>query len=226
MNATIKDHSAERQKTLSEYESKRILEQAGIPIAKQGLARDRPEALATAGHIGYPVVMKGCGDTLTHKTEMGLVKTGIKDKAEAAAAYDALTSKGIEMDGVLVMEMLLGTREFVIGLTRDPQFGPCVMFGLGGVFTEAINDVSFRVAPLSLFDARDMINDIKAQKLLGAFRGQPAVDIKSLGDMLIRVGRLGIENPQIAEIDINPVIIQDDRIVAADALVVMSSVSP
>jgi len=114
-----------------------------------------------------------------------------------------------------------GSREFVIGLTRDASFGPCVMFGLGGIFTEALKDVTFRVAPLTREDALDMIDEIKTQKLLGEFRGGPAVDRNALAKALVGVGELGVKHDAIAEIDINPLIICGDKPVAVDALVVL-----
>jgi len=222
MKEILEKAIARKQKTLSEYESKQILEKASIAIARQGLAQTKKEAEELAEKIGYPLVLKGCSDTLTHKTEMGMVKLNVKDASELSFAYDELTSEDIEMDGVLVMEMISGDREFVIGLIRDPQFGPCVMFGLGGIFTEALEDVSFRVAPLEMFDAEDMISEIKAQKLLENFRGKPAVDRKALKDILVRVGQLGVENDEIAEIDINPIVICGEKPVAVDALIVLN----
>jgi len=114
-------------------------------------------------------------------------------------------------------------REFVVGLTRDPQFGPCVMFGLGGIFTEALRDVSFRIAPLSEMDAEEMIDEIQTRKLLGEFRGSPAVDRAELVKALMGIGRLGLENDEIAEIDINPLIVDGDKPVAVDALVILAA---
>ncbi|MBU1194157.1 MAG: acetate--CoA ligase family protein [Proteobacteria bacterium] len=225
MTDIIKNAIAKKQTALSEYESKLVIEAAGIPIAKQGLALTRNEVINLAGKIGYPVVMKGCSDKFTHKTEMGLVKMNIKNDSEALIAYDSLTSKGFDMDGVLVVEMITGEREFVVGLSRDPQFGPYVMFGLGGIYTEALKDVSFRVAPLRAFDVQDMISETSAQKLLGDFRGKPGVDREQLTQILIRIGQLGLENEEIAEIDINPIILQGDTLFAADALVVLNNVS-
>ncbi len=221
MKQIIEKAVLNKQKALSEYESKAVIAEIGIPVAKQGLAISRKEVLALAKDIGYPVVMKGCSDKLIHKTEMGMVKLDIKNETEASAAYDDLTLRGLEMDGVLVMEMISSGREFVIGLSRDPQFGPCVMFGLGGVYTEALNDVSFRVAPLSQFDAEDMIKEITAQKLLDQFRGSPPVDRKALSKILIKIGQLGLENDAIEEIDINPAILKDKELIAVDALIVL-----
>jgi acetyl-CoA synthetase (ADP-forming) len=120
--------------------------------------------------------------------------------------------------GVLVQEMVSGSREFVLGLTRDPQFGPCVMFGVGGVFTEAIRDVTFRVAPLTVEDAEEMLDEIRLAKLLDAFRGSPAVNRRALADALVEIGKLGCRLNEIAEIDINPVIIRGSQPVIVDAL--------
>ncbi len=211
------------QKALSEYESKLLIERAGVPIAKQGLAISKEEAISIAQDMGYPVVMKGCSAALTHKSELGLIKLNINDDTEASAAYDELMATGIEMDGVLVLEMISGDREFVAGLGRDPQFGPYVMFGLGGIFTEALNDVSFRIAPLRAFDANEMMDEIKAHKLLDTFRGKPAVDREALVDILTNVGRMGMESTEIGEIDINPLIIRDGKPVAVDALIVLDT---
>ena len=176
-----------------------------------------------AKKIGYPVVLKGCSDTLMHKTESGMVKLGLSNDADVASAYEEIMGKGAKLDGVLVQEMIQGQREFVIGLTRDPQFGPCVMFGLGGIFTEVLKDVSFRIAPITEFDANEMIEEIKTKKLLDEFRGSPAVDRSVLTKALIGIGNLGVEYDDIAEIDINPLIIAGDKPVAVDSLIVLKS---
>ncbi len=212
-----------KQKALSEYESKRVVASAGVSVTRERLAASKAEATKMAEEIGFPVVLKGCSSTATHKTEMGLVKLNLSSVDEVELAYDEITGADLSLDGVLVQEMIKGAREFVIGLTRDPQFGPCVMFGLGGIFTEVLNDVSFRVAPISEFDAMEMIEEIKSRKLLDEFRGSPAVDKKALVKALIGIGRLGCEYDQIAEIDINPLIISGDQPVAVDALVVLSN---
>ena len=181
MDQIIKKALERGQKTLSEYDSKQVIQSVGIPITREKLARSRDEAVKFAAEIGYPVVLKGCSDKAAHKTEMGLVKLKLAKRDEVQKAYDEITGKGIELDGVLVQEMIKGDREFVIGLSRDPQFGPCVMFGIGGIFTEVIKDVSFRVAPLTELDAEEMIDEIRMKKLLDEFRGSPAVDQKAAG---------------------------------------------
>ena len=212
---------ARGQKTLSEYESRLVIESAGVPVAATALARSRKEAEQMAERIGYPVVMKGCSAELAHKTESGMIKLNVGNSEEAARVFDELTAKMKNLDGVLIEKMVKGSREFVIGLSRDPQFGPCVMFGLGGIFTEALKDVTFRVAPLSKEDALEMIDEIKTKKILGEFRGSPAVDREALAEALVGIGELGMSCDSIAEIDINPLIICGDKPVAVDALVVL-----
>jgi len=217
----IQQAIAKGQKTLSEYESRLVIESAGVFVAAAALAKTKDEAIEEAEKIGYPVVMKGCSPELAHKTEAGMVALNICSSEEVAQVFDELTGKIKNLDGVLIEKMVRGNREFVIGLSHDPQFGPCVMFGLGGIFTEALKDVTFRVAPLSMEDALEMINEIKTKKLLGEFRGSPAVDRSALAKALVGVGDLGIKYDSIAEIDINPLIICGDKPVAVDALMVL-----
>lgn len=210
------------EKTLSEYDSKKVLEAYSIPVTKEFIAKNVEEAKKFAKEIGYPVVLKGSSSTLTHKTELNMIELNIKDEKALEEAYKALEERGKgQLDGILVQQMVKGEREFVAGLIRDPQFGPCVMFGLGGIFTEVLKDVTFRVAPLEKRDAIEMMNEIKAKKLLDEFRGKPAVDRDVLASALINLGRIGLENDEIAEIDINPIIILKDKPVAVDALVVL-----
>jgi acetyl-CoA synthetase (ADP-forming) len=217
----IKQAVAKGQKTLSEYESRLVIESAGVFVAAAVLAKTKNKAVEAAEEIGFPVVMKGCSSELAHKTEAGMVALNINSSEEVALVFEELTTKMKNLDGVLVEKMVRGSREFVIGLSRDPSFGPCVMFGLGGIFTEVLKDVTFRVAPLTRVDALEMIDEIKTKKLLGEFRGSPAVDRESLAKALIGVGDLGIKYDSIAEIDINPLIICGDKPVAVDALVVL-----
>jgi len=221
MENIIRNALQNKQQALSEFDSKLVVSGAGVPVTQEVLARTKEEALAAAEAIGFPVVMKGCGHTLTHKTEQGMVVVGVGSEPEAARVYDDLTGKGLVIDGVLVQEMVSGSRELVIGLTRDPQFGPCVMFGLGGIFTELLHDVSFRVAPLTVDDAGEMIDEIKTKGVLDEFRGSPAVDREALIQALVGVGELGVRYDEIAEIDINPLIISGSKPVAVDALVIL-----
>ncbi len=215
----------EGRKTLSEYESKMILASYQIPVTREILVESSQEMITAAHEIGYPVVMKGCAQEIPHKTERGLLRTDIRDDKEALDAFKDIMAgmNGIEGAAALVQEMIQGKRELAVGLIRDPQFGPCVMFGLGGIFTEILKDVSFGVAPLEKGDAFEMLDEIKAHKILDPIRGMEAVDREALSEILISVGRIGMENDSIKEIDINPVIISGSQPIAVDALVVLES---
>jgi len=219
----IEDALREGRSRLSEYESKLILASYGLPVTAEILASTPGELRQAAAQIGYPLVIKACSADMAHKTEKGLIRLDIRNDAEALTAFDEIVA---QMNGaaktVLVQQMIRGQRELVIGLTRDPQFGPCVMFGLGGIFTEVLNDTVFRVAPLEKHDALDMMQEIKTHKILEALRGLEAVNREILADMLITVGRIGLEHESIKEIDINPLIISKGQPVAVDALVVLA----
>jgi len=215
----------EGRNTLSEYESKLILASYHIPVTREIMVETDDDLLRAVRDIGYPLVLKGCSPEVSHKTEKGLVRTDIRDDAEAWEAFKEIMAGMNGEGGVLVQEMIKGKRELVIGLTRDPQFGPCVMFGLGGIFTEILKDVSFRLAPLEKRDALEMMDEIKAHKILDEVRGMAPVDRDILSEMLINVGRIGVAQDTIKEIDINPVIISGSRPVAVDALVVLESES-
>ena len=209
--------------TLSEYESKQVLASYGIPVTKELLVDKVQDLINAAKEIGYPLVLKGCSSGIAHKTEKGLIRVDIRNEAEAKAAFEEIAANIETEDSILVQEMVKGQRELVIGLTRDPQFGPCVMFGLGGIFTEILKDISFRVAPLEKRDALEMMQDIKGHKILEAVRGMEAADLDVFSDILIKVGQIGLENDDVKEIDINPVIISGSQPVAVDALVVLDN---
>lgn len=209
--------------TLTEHQAKRFLADHGIPVTRERLAADLPRALAAAAELGYPVAMKASGPDLAHKTERGLVRLGLRRPQDIEEAWRGLAQGlGREPTEVLVQEMIADPREFVAGLVRDPQFGPTVMFGLGGIYTEALRDVAFRVAPLSLRDALDMQAEIRGRALLEAQRGGPAADCRALAEILVALGRLGLERPRLKEIDINPLKLSDGRPLAVDALVVLA----
>jgi acetyl-CoA synthetase (ADP-forming) len=218
----VEEAIARGDKSLSEYESKQVLTAYSIPVTKEFIAKTIDEAFSYANKIGYPVVLKGHSRTLAHKTEKNMIELNIGDDDALKKAYTSLQERGQgELEGILVQEMVKGERELVAGLVRDPQFGPCVMFGLGGIFTEVLKDVTFRVAPLEKKDALEMMDEIKSKKLLDSFRGKPAVNREVLAAILVNLGKIGIENDDIAEIDINPLIIKGETPVAVDALVVL-----
>ena len=214
----------EGRTTLSEYESKRLLTSYQIPVTREELVDNAEDLIRAAQKIGFPVVIKGCAPGIPHKTEEDLIRIDVRNEVEARTAFDdIMANMNGAGDVVLVQEMVKGQRELVVGLNRDPQFGPCVMFGLGGIFTEILEDIAFRVAPLEKRDALEMMQDIKSRKILGSIRGMPAANKDLLADILIKIGQIGLELEVIKEIDINPIIISESKPVAVDALVVLES---
>ncbi|MBW2304478.1 MAG: acetate--CoA ligase family protein [Deltaproteobacteria bacterium] len=212
----------EGRKTLSEYESKQLLARYGIPVTRERLVVNEEELQEALEEIGFPLVLKACSPGISHKTEKGLVQIDIRNKTEALETFDRIRSAVEDTEvPVLVQEMIRGERELAMGMTRDPQFGPCVMFGLGGIFTEILKDTSFRVAPLERRDAMEMMEEIRAHRILGAVRGMEAADREILADALIALGKIGLENDEVKEIDVNPIILAGRQPVAVDALVVL-----
>jgi acyl-CoA synthetase (NDP forming) len=215
-------------KALSEYASKRILSEYGVPVVHEVVAKDAAEAFAAAREMGFPVVLKGLGSTLLHKTERSLVHLNITGEVELKHAVQAIIlGAKDELEGILVQPYLLGRREFVAGFSRDPIFGPVIMFGIGGIFTEALADISMRIAPLNQSDAEEMLDEIKARRLLGPFRGEKGTDREALVRTLLGLSRLAIEHPEISEADINPLLVTSmGEVCAVDALLVLSDASP
>jgi succinyl-CoA synthetase beta subunit len=208
--------------TLSEHESKELLRTAGIAVPEERLVDSADAAVRAAQELGFPVALKLCGRRIAHKTERGLVKLGLGDAAAVRAAAEALLAARRADDGearVLVCRMVSGRREVIAGLVRDPQFGPCVMLGLGGIFAEAVGDVAFAVAPLGRGDAEDLIDALQYKNVLGPFRGEPAVDRAALARVLESLGRIGAERADVRSIDINPLIVAGAEPVVIDALV-------
>ena len=214
---------AEGRRSLTEMESKKLLASYGVPVARDRMAASEREAVLQAQKTGYPVVVKGHGAKLQHKTERGLVKTNLKSAKEVREAFRTIrASAGADWEGCLISPQIAGSREWVAGLIRDVQFGPVVMFGLGGIFTEALDDTAFRIAPLDRREAERMIGEISSAKLLGKFRGEAPVQSDALADVLLGLSKLGLERPDIREVDVNPLIATPKgNVVAVDALVIL-----
>jgi len=210
------------QTTLSEHEAKKFCTHFGIPVCREAIAHDAEEAVAAAVKIGFPVVLKASGKSLLHKTEVGGVALNLTSEEEVRKESQRLL-KIPGSEALLVQEMVRGNRELVCGLVRDVHFGPCVMFGIGGILTEVFQDVVFRVATLTTGDAQEMTRDIQHKKIMEPFRGEAAVDLEALSQILVTLGEIGLKYEEIQSIDINPLKIRPDgKPVAVDALVNLS----
>jgi acetate---CoA ligase (ADP-forming) subunit beta len=208
--------------TLSEAESKALVARFGVPVPDERVVATADDAVRAADAIGYPVVLKLCGAAIAHKTERGLVRLRLRTAADVGVAARELLAEVTAEDGevgVLVAPMVSGSRELIAGLNRDPQFGMTVMLGIGGVLAEAVADVTFRVVPIDRVDAREMIDDLRGQALLGALRGEPAVDRERLADVLLGLSEAAVADPNIHSVDLNPLIVANGVPVAVDALV-------
>lgn len=210
---------------LSEYDSKRLLAAYGIPATEEELAQNPAEAVAAAERLGYPVAVKACSAELLHKSDQGLVRLnlGSPEAVEAAVADIEKATNGAALEGYLVQQMVSGKREVIAGAMRDESFGACVMLGLGGILVEAIGDVAFRLAPLEERDALEMIGEIRAQPIFDEFRGEPEVDRQALSEILVTLGKILDAHPEVAQVDVNPLIFEGARPVAVDALVTLKT---
>ena len=219
---------AEGRKLLTEVESKAILEEAGVPTTGARLATSAAEAEAAARETGFPVALKVVSPDISHKSDVGGVKLNLSttDEVKAAFAEIMAAAKKAQPDatitGVSVQKMARPGIELIIGMSQDPQFGPVLMFGLGGIFVEVLKDVSFRLVPLTPRDARQMVQEIKGRPLLEGFRGQEPADIASLEGLLLRLSDFVEKHPEIAELDLNPVFAYKDGALAVDARIVLS----
>ena len=208
--------------TLSEAASKALLAEHGVAFPDERLATTVAEAMAAAAELGHPVVLKLGGDAIAHKSERGLVRLALADDDAVAEAATELLAAARPEDGevhLLVAPMLRGNRELIAGLHLDPQFGMTVMLGLGGILAEAVADVTFRLVPIDPVDAEEMIDDLETQRLLGPFRGEPAVDRAALVEVLLGLSRAAQADPSIVGADLNPLVVVDGRPVPVDALV-------
>lgn len=209
--------------TLTEYEAKEVLRNAGIPTVREHRATTADEAVTYADRIGYPVMMKVDSRDVQHKSDIGAV-TDAHDAEEVRKRYDHIrqnvTAHNPEADieGVLIEEKVSG-KELIVGVNTDPDFGKVIMFGLGGIFVEVLHDVHFRAIPITEADAQDLIDQMATRELLDGVRGEPPVDKAGIVDVLLHVSQLIEEHPEITELDINPLFVNEDGAVAADALI-------
>lgn len=226
--SVIAQARAEGRTLLNEVEAKSLLKDAGVSVANTTLATNAAEAQAQAEAAGFPVVLKVVSPDIAHKSDVGGVKLNLKDKAAVAAAYDEIVANSkkavanARIAGVAVQHMAPQGTEVIVGMTTDPQFGPVLMFGLGGIMVEVLKDVSFRLVPLAEKDADQMINEIKGRPVLEGVRGQPASDIKALKQTILKVSEFVEKHPEVRELDLNPVFAYPDGAMAVDARIVIS----
>jgi acetyl-CoA synthetase (ADP-forming) len=217
----------EGRKFLLEPEAKEVCGLFGIPVTRFRVARSVEEAVGFAREIGFPVVLKVVSPDVLHKFDVGGVVLDVKSEGEVRVAYDRVLGNvrrhkpGARILGVLVQEMAPASTEVIVGAVKDPQFGPALMFGLGGVFVEVLEDVSFRIAPVSEVEAREMIREVRAYPVLRGYRGMPAVDVDAIVDVLLGVSRLVVEHSVVRELDLNPVMVYERGAKVVDARIVL-----
>jgi len=226
-NQIIADAIKKRQTVLTEIEAKQVFKEIGINTIETKLATSRKQAAVISAGIGFPVVLKIASPDITHKSDAGGVKMGLKNKTEVVKAYSEIIAAArqkypkAKIDGAAVQRQARPGIELIIGMFKDPQFGPVIMFGLGGIFVEVLKDVSFRIIPIERRDATEMIKEIKGYPLLNGYRGQEPAHLSSLEDILMKISGLVDETPEIKEIDLNPVFAYKDSTTAVDARIVL-----
>jgi acyl-CoA synthetase (NDP forming) len=219
---------SEGRTLLNEVEAKQLLHDAGVPIVTTVLATSQAKAKALADELGYPVVLKIVSPDIVHKSDIGGVKVGLKDGKAVRAAFKEIVTNaknavpGAKITGVAVQNMAPEGTEVIVGMTTDPQFGPVMMFGLGGIMVEVLKDVSFRIVPLTSRDALQMINEIKGHAVLEGVRGRPPVDKTALCEAILKVADFVASHPEVQELDLNPMIAYPEGVIAVDARIVIS----
>jgi len=216
---------------LTPDEALEVLRAYGIPTVESRVARTADEAVAAAREIGLPVVLKVISPDIVHKTDVGGIAVDIRTEEEVREAFARIDTNvraaapDARIEGMLVERFVAGGRETIVGMTVDPSFGPVLMFGLGGIYVEALGDVAFRVAPVTDVDARELVRSIRGRSLLEGVRGEPPVDLDALVEVVQRVSQLVGDEPRIAELDINPFLAFEDGGVAVDARIRVAAVA-
>ena len=212
---------------LTEIEAKELLKAAGISVIETKLATTKEQAVSISQQLGFPVALKIASADVVHKSDAGGVKLGLKTAVQVGKAYDDIMKSikkafpGAKIEGVSVQTMAKPGVEVIIGMSKDAQFGPVLMFGLGGILVEILKDVSFRIVPLLKSDAKEMIRDIKGFPLLQGYRGSEPVDVENLENMLLKVSEFVQKTPEVKELDLNPIFAYRDGAVAVDARVIL-----
>jgi acetate---CoA ligase (ADP-forming) subunit beta len=227
--AEVIDNARSQGRTLlTEIESKQVLHEGGIPVALAVLARDAHEAATAAEKAGFPVVLKIVSPNVTHKSDVGGVRLGLESKEDVKEAFNEIIAAvkvaqpDARIQGVAVQKMAPEGTEVIVGMSKDPQFGPVMMFGLGGILVEVLKDVSFRIVPLEPKDAREMIREIKGFPMLEGVRGQPSSNVAALENLILKTSEFIEAHPVIEELDLNPVFAYPDGVLAVDARIVIT----
>jgi acetyl-CoA synthetase (ADP-forming) len=214
---------------LLEPESKEIVGSYGMPITRFKVCKSVEEAVKYSHEIGYPVVLKVVSPDVLHKSDAGAVRVNLKNDSEVRVAYAEIArnvrnfKSDAKIVGIIVEELAPQGHEVIVGMAKDPQFGPALMFGLGGIFVEVLKDVSFRIAPLTEYDAQEMIREIKGYPVLTGIRGQKPADIQSLVDIILKVSRLVTEHLEIEQLDLNPIFVYPQGAKIVDARIILST---
>jgi len=215
------------RKSLLETEAKIVCMDYGIPVTKFKLAKDEEEAVKLAESIGFPVVLKIVSPDIIHKSDVGGVKVDVKNAKEVRGAYSDIlknvhkNATKAQIVGMLIQEMAPSGTEVIVGSIKDPQFGPALMFGLGGIFVEVLKDVTFRVAPISQEEASEMIREVKAYPLLKGYRNTPPADTKAIAEILVKTSKMVMEHQEIKELDLNPIMVYEKGAKTVDARIIL-----
>lgn len=217
----------EGRKSLLETEAKTLCMEYDIPVTRFKLAKNKEEAAKYATAIGFPIVLKIVSPDIVHKSDVGGVIVGIKNLRHVRTGYRQIVKNvkkhnpDAKIAGILVQEMAPSGTEVIVGSIKDPQFGPAIMFGLGGVFVEVLKDVTFRIAPITEDEAAEMISEVKAYPLLKDYRNTPPADLKAITKILVNTSRLVTEHPEIKELDLNPIMVYEKGAKAVDARIIL-----
>ncbi|RLI16598.1 acetyl-CoA synthetase [Candidatus Bathyarchaeota archaeon] len=217
----------EGRKFLLEPEAKSICKEYGIPVTDFRIAKNEAEAVSFADEIGYPVVLKIISPDVIHKSDVGGVIVGLKTAEDVRNAYNQIMENvknhkpNAKIVGMLVQEMAPSSTEIIVGAIKDPQFGPALMFGLGGIFVEVLKDVTFRIAPLTRDEAEEMVKEVRAYPLLKGYRNTPPADIEAIVNILLNTSRLVMEHQEIKELDLNPIMVYEKGAKTVDARIIL-----
>ena len=223
----IEEARKEKRNYLLEPEAKTICSAYGIPVTKFRVVKNVEEAIEFAEEVGYPVVLKIVSPDVIHKFDVGGVILNLNSSEEVKDAYNKILTNvkkykpDAKIVGILVQEMAPPSTEVIVGATKDPQFGPALMFGFGGIFVEILKDVAFRIAPITRSEAKEMITEVKAYPILRGYRGQPPSDVNAIVEILLNTSKLVMAHPEIKELDLNPIMVYEKGAITVDARIIL-----